>query len=66
VVISLYYYLRVLKAAYLTESAEELPPLKLSLGDRALAIALIGAITLIGFYPTVLLRLATAAAMVLS
>jgi NADH-quinone oxidoreductase subunit N len=66
VVISLYYYLRVLKAAYLTESVAELPPLKLSLGDRALAIALIGAITLIGFYPTGLLRLAAAAAMVLS
>jgi NADH-quinone oxidoreductase subunit N len=66
VVISLYYYLRVLKAAYLTEPAEELSPLELSPGDRALALALIAAITLIGFYPTGLLRLAAAAAMVLS
>jgi NADH-quinone oxidoreductase subunit N len=66
VVISLYYYLRVLKAAYLTEPAVERPPLTLSVGDQALTYLLIAAITLIGFYPTALLKLATAAAGVLS
>jgi NADH-quinone oxidoreductase subunit N len=66
VVISLYYYLRVLRAAYLTEPAVAQPPLTLSVGDRALTYALIAAIILIGFYPTGLLKIAAAAAGVLS
>ncbi|MDJ0784384.1 MAG: NADH-quinone oxidoreductase subunit N [Desulfosarcinaceae bacterium] len=66
VVISLYYYLRVLKAAYLTEPVlAQQPPIPLATGDRALVLLLIAAITLIGFYPAGLLHLTEAAAQVL-
>jgi NADH-quinone oxidoreductase subunit N len=58
VVISLYYYLLVLKAAYLTEPPQQMPPLVLSFGDRIVATALIAVIIGIGFYPAPLIAVA--------
>jgi NADH-quinone oxidoreductase subunit N len=66
VVISLYYYLLVLKAAYLTEEQTPQPALTLSAPARALAILMVVAIVAIGFYPTGLFRLVHAAVLVLS
>jgi len=65
VVISLYYYLLVLKAAYLTEPESEPPHLEVSLPTRLLSYALMVAIVAIGFYPTPLIALARSAARVL-
>ncbi len=65
VVISLYYYLLVLKAAYLTEPAEDLPPLSVTAGDKVLAGAMIAIITVFGFYPAPLIQIARSAASVL-
>jgi NADH-quinone oxidoreductase subunit N len=65
VVISLYYYLLVIKAAYLTEPPEEPAPLALSTGERVLTAALITVITVVGFYPAPLLHVARTAAAVL-
>lgn len=65
VVISLYYYLLVLKAAYLTEPKAGLPPLSVSAGDRLLAGALIVLIVGIGFYPDPVIQIARSAAAVL-
>ena len=65
VVISLYYYLLVLKAAYLTEPPENLPPLALSFGDKVLATGLIVVITAVGFYPAPLIAVARDVAAVL-
>jgi NADH-quinone oxidoreductase subunit N len=62
VVISLYYYLMVLKAAYLDEPKSVQPDLVLSLPTRILAIAMITFIVAVGFYPTALLDLVYAAA----
>lgn len=61
VVISLYYYLRVLKAAYLDEAPNEPPALVLSYPSRVLAIVMVMVIVGIGFYPTALLDLVQAA-----
>jgi NADH-quinone oxidoreductase subunit N len=66
VVISLYYYLLVLKAAYLTEEQTPQPALTLSPPSRALAILMVVAIVAIGFYPTGLFRLVHAAVLVLN
>jgi NADH-quinone oxidoreductase subunit N len=63
VVISLYYYLLVLKAAYLDEPATPasdhlaLPP-----HTRLLALAMIVVIVAVGFYPTALMDMVYAAA----
>ncbi|MCF8049620.1 MAG: NADH-quinone oxidoreductase subunit N [Desulfobacterales bacterium] len=65
VVISLYYYLLVLKAAYLTEPKAGLPPLPVSAGDRLLAGTLIVLIVGIGFYPDPVIQIARSAAAVL-
>jgi NADH-quinone oxidoreductase subunit N len=62
VVISLYYYLLVLKAAYLDEPKTVAPDLVLSLPTRVLAIAMITFIVAVGFYPTALLDWVYAAA----
>ncbi len=62
VVISLYYYLQVLKAAYLDSAPEDQPVLTLSFPDRMLAILLVGVIVAVGFYPAPLLELVYAAA----
>ena len=55
VVISLYYYLMVLKAAYLDEPAEATPAIDLSLANRLIALAMIALIVGVGFYPTPLM-----------
>ena len=62
VVISLYYYLLVLKAAYLDEPAAPAPDIKLSQSSRVLALAMITIIVVVGFYPTALINLVYAAA----
>ena len=62
VVVSLYYYLLVLKAAYLDEPAKPVPELTLSMPARLLALVMIVAIVGVGFYPTALMDLVYAAA----
>lgn len=61
VVVSLYYYLLVLKAAYLDEPAAELPTLELSYPTKMMTIAMIAIIVVVGFYPNSLLMLVQAA-----
>jgi NADH-quinone oxidoreductase subunit N len=65
VVISLYYYLTVVKAAYLLEPAEESPRLTLSPYLKVLAGALVAVMTAVGIYPSYLIELSRAAAGVL-
>jgi NADH-quinone oxidoreductase subunit N len=65
VVISLYYYLLVLKAAYLQEPEHDLPALVVSPLTKILAGSLTGVIIVAGFYPTILIRMAGAAANIL-
>lgn len=55
VVISLYYYLLVLKAAYLDEPAGPAPTIDLNWSNRLVATAMIVLIIGVGFYPTALL-----------
>jgi NADH-quinone oxidoreductase subunit N len=55
VVISLYYYLLVLKAAYLDEPAGPVPAIHLTLSNRLVAVAMIVLIVGVGFYPAPLL-----------
>ena len=55
VLISLYYYLMVLKAAYLDEPVDPVPAIDLSLTHRLLATSMIVLIIGIGFYPAPLL-----------
>ena len=62
VVISLYYYLLILKAAYLLEPEDEQPTLQLSQPTTILTGVLVAAMVVIGIYPTYLFELATAAA----
>jgi NADH-quinone oxidoreductase subunit N len=62
VVISLYYYLLVLKAAYLDEPATPVPDLVIPLHTRILALGMITIIIAVGFYPTALMNLVYAAA----
>ncbi len=56
--LSLYYYLMVLKAAYLTEPAEDQGPIVLSAPLRALNYGLIGAMVFLGVQPGPMLDLA--------
>jgi NADH-quinone oxidoreductase subunit N len=65
VVISLYYYLLVLKAAYLQEPDGALPELRLSTQAKVLTGALIIAMVGVGIFPTYILEIAEAAARVL-
>jgi NADH-quinone oxidoreductase subunit N len=65
VVISLYYYLLVLKAAYLLEPAEGLPPIQLSFPTKVLAGALVLVMGVVGIFPTHLIELSRAAAQML-
>jgi NADH-quinone oxidoreductase subunit N len=65
VVISLYYYLLIVKAAYLLEPAEQLPRLPISPSLKLLTGLLVAAMIVAGIYPTHLIELARAAAMVL-
>jgi NADH-quinone oxidoreductase subunit N len=62
VVISLYYYLMVVRAVYLLEPAGDLPPLAVPIGMRLLAGALIGVMIFAGIFPSPFLALAQAAA----
>jgi NADH-quinone oxidoreductase subunit N len=60
VIVSLYYYLLVLKAAYLDEPAQRAPVIPLSLPSRLVALTLIGIITGLGFFPAPLLDIVQA------
>jgi len=62
VVISLYYYLLVIKAAYLLEPADALPPLIISIPKKLLAGASTIMIVAAGIYPYWLIQLAQSAA----
>jgi NADH-quinone oxidoreductase subunit N len=62
VVISLYYYLLVVRAAYLLEPDEELPRIRLSVPVTGLLWVLVLAMVAAGVFPTYLLRTAEAAA----
>ena len=55
VVISLYYYLMILKSAYLDEPPTELPPLKVSLPTQIMAIVMTAAIVIAGICPNTVL-----------
>jgi NADH-quinone oxidoreductase subunit N len=55
IVISLFYYLLVLKAAYLDEPVVAAPAIELSMPTRLVALSMIVMIVGIGFYPTGLL-----------
>lgn len=66
VVISLYYYLKVLRAAYLLEPAREVPVVRETLPLKALSIAMIAAIVLLGLYPHHLIELTRRAAALIS
>jgi NADH-quinone oxidoreductase subunit N len=66
VVISLYYYLRVVKAAYFTEPEGEVRPMTVSLPMQGLALFLIAAMIAGGLYPNPLIEMADAMAASLS
>ncbi|QTA80204.1 NADH-quinone oxidoreductase, subunit N [Desulfonema limicola] len=65
VVISLYYYLLVVKAAYLTEPEKELPEIHISPFIKILTITLVAITVLAGIIPNYLIEIARAAASVL-
>jgi NADH-quinone oxidoreductase subunit N len=65
VVISLYYYLLILKAAYLLKPDEALPELRVSPPVKTLSGVLIAVMVVIGIFPTYILELAEAAARLL-
>ncbi len=62
VVISLYYYLLVLKAAYMMEPDNALPEIRLSPPAKVLTAALIIAMLVVGIFPTYVLDIVEAAA----
>jgi NADH-quinone oxidoreductase subunit N len=66
VVISLYYYLLILKVAYLSEPEEVHSVIHLSTPSRILTGALVAAMVVVGIYPHYLLELAQAAAQMLN
>ena len=61
VVVSLYYYLLILKAAYLQKPDDALPEVKLSAPAKVLAVSLIVLMVVVGFFPRDVLELAEAA-----
>ena len=61
VAVSLYYYLLLLKAAYLTEPRENLPELIVPVPVKLLAVAMITLIIVTGFFPTYLIQISRAA-----
>lgn len=65
VVISLYYYLLVIRAAYLLELKGEMSPLAVSVPTRFLAAGLVAVMVVAGFYPYYFIELAQAAVHVL-
>jgi NADH-quinone oxidoreductase subunit N len=62
VVISLYYYLLVLKAAYMLKPDKAMPAIQLAPPAKVLAAALILAMLVVGIFPTYILEIAEAAA----
>jgi NADH-quinone oxidoreductase subunit N len=62
VVISLYYYMLVIKAAYLLEPPNDLPALSVSPPVKVLTGTLVTAMVVIGVFPTYVIALARAAA----
>ena len=62
VAVSLYYYALVVKAAYLTEPDEELPPIRLSAPVKLLTALMVTVIVAGGIFPQHLYELARAAA----
>jgi NADH-quinone oxidoreductase subunit N len=65
VVVSLYYYLMVVRAAYLLEPASDLPRLPVSPAMKLLTGALVAVMVICGIYPTLILELSSSAAAVL-
>jgi NADH-quinone oxidoreductase subunit N len=65
VVISLYYYLLVIKAAYLLEPEKQLPDLKVSYSIKVLAGLLIAGMVAGGIFPNYIIELSRTAAMTL-
>jgi NADH-quinone oxidoreductase subunit N len=61
VVVSLYYYIQVVKAAFLLEPDEELPPIHLSAPATILTVAMVVVIVLGGIWPGYVFQLATVA-----
>ena len=61
VVISLYYYLLVLNAAFLLEPDEKLPTIEISAPLKLLTAALVGVMVVAGIYPHYLIEMAKAA-----
>jgi NADH-quinone oxidoreductase subunit N len=61
VVVSLYYYVQVVKAAFLLEPEKELPPIRLSAPATILAVVMVVFIVAGGIFPRYLFQLATAA-----
>jgi NADH-quinone oxidoreductase subunit N len=66
VVISLYYYLMVLRAAYLLEPADDAPDFQETLSLKALSLVMIGAMVILGIYPHHLIELTRRVAALLS
>jgi NADH-quinone oxidoreductase subunit N len=61
VVVSLYYYVQVVKAAFLQEPEEELPVISLSAPATILTVVMAIVIVVGGIFPRTLFQLATAA-----
>jgi NADH-quinone oxidoreductase subunit N len=61
VVVSLYYYIQVVKAAFLLEPDEELPPIRLSTPATILTVVMVVVIVVGGIWPSYLFELARAA-----
>jgi NADH-quinone oxidoreductase subunit N len=62
VVISLYYYILIVRAAYLLESDDDLPHLQTSIPTKMLTGALVTVMVVVGVFPHYLLEIARAAA----
>jgi NADH-quinone oxidoreductase subunit N len=54
--VSLYYYLRVLKAVYVAPPSEEAPPIHASILSQFLVLLIAAAVTLLGIFPHLLLQ----------
>jgi NADH-quinone oxidoreductase subunit N len=61
VVVSLYYYIQVVKAAFLLEPDKELPPIRLSTPAIILTVVMVVVIVVGGIFPRYLFQLATMA-----
>jgi NADH-quinone oxidoreductase subunit N len=62
VVVSLYYYLLVVRAVYLLEPASEQPALQVSPAMKLLTGALVAVMVICGIYPTLILEVSSSAA----